>query len=144
MLKLVIDTNVLVASLFGGNAGRLVEAWRGHGPFYPERIIFLCVTPAVLREYENILTRFSFRGEKLKNLLNDIRDGKNILLDENPPDGRWVKDDPEDDKFIACALAHGAEIIVSSDIHLKEAAPGAGLTVCGSGKALERAGTKAG
>ena len=140
MLKLVIDTNVLVASLFGGNAGRLVDAWRGHGPVSPGGNIFLCVTPAVLREYENILTRFSFRGEKLKTLLDDIHDGRNILVDENPPDGRWVEADPEDDKFIACALAHGAEIIVSSDIHLKEAAPGVGIKVCGSGEALRRAG----
>ncbi len=130
MLKLVIDTNVLVASLFGGSAGRLVEAWR-------EGKVALCVTPAVLREYENILTRFSFRGEKLKTLLEDIRNQKNILLDENPPRGQWVNDDPGDDKFIACALAHGADRIVSSDIHLKEAAPGAGLIVCGSGEALK-------
>ena len=131
MLKLVIDTNVLVASLFGGNAGRLVEAWR-------EGKVVLCVTPAVLKEYENILTRFSFSGERLQCLLDDIRNKRNLLIDENPPDGRWVEDDPEDDKFIACALAHGVEIIVSSDSHIKEAAPGAGLTVCGSVEALRR------
>ena len=129
----------MVASLFGGNAGRLIDAWRA-GRAGPEGKSLLCVTPAVLREYENILTRFSFRGERLKNLLDDIREKKNLLIDENPPDGRWVEDDPEDDKFIACALAHGADLIVSSDTHIKDAAPGAGLTVCGSGEALKRAG----
>ncbi len=129
----------MVASLFGGNAGRLIDAWRA-GQAGPEGKILFCVTPAVLREYENILTRFSFRGERLKNLLDDIREKKNLLIDENPPDGRWVEDDPEDDKFIACALAHGADLIVSSDTHIKDAAPGAGLTVCGSGEALKRAG----
>ena len=133
MLKLVVDTNVLVASLFGGNAGRLLDAWR-------EGKVVLCVTPAVIKEYENILSKFSFRGERLKTLLHDIRDGRNILLDENPPPGRWVESDPEDDKFIACALAHDAEAIVSSDIHIKEAAPEAGLTVCGSGQALKMVG----
>ena len=122
---------MLVASLFGGNAGRLVDAWR-------EGKLALCVTPAVLREYENILTRFSFRGERLKSLLDDIREKRNLLIDENPPEGRWVEDDPEDDKFIACALAHGADLIVSSDSHIKDAAPGAGIKVCGSGEALER------
>ena len=139
MLKLVLDTNVLVASLFGGNAGRLIDAWRA-GQAGPEGKIMLCVTPAVLREYENILTRFSFRGDRLTSLLDDIHNGRNILLDDNPPMGRWVEDDPEDDKFIACALAHGAGLIVSSDTHIKDAAPGAGLTVCGSGEALKRAG----
>jgi len=130
MLKLVLDTNVLVASLFGGNAGRLIEAWR-------EGKVALCVTPSVLKEYEHILSRFSFRGDRLSSLLDDIHEKKNLLIDESPPEGRWVEADPEDDKFIACALAHGADFFVSSDIHLKEAAPGAGLIVCGSGEALK-------
>lgn len=132
MLKIVIDTNVMVASLFGRSAGKLISAWRRGS-------ITLCVTPAVLREYENILTRFSFRGDGPTLLLKDLSDGKHMLLDENPPEGRWVEDDPEDDKFIACALAHKAEYIVSSDIHIKESAPVAGLIVCGSGEALKRA-----
>lgn len=45
---------------------------------------------------------------------------KYCLFSSDTPKGRWVPFDPEDDKFIACALSLRAEYIVSSDHHLKE------------------------
>lgn len=44
----------------------------------------------------------------------------NLLLVNNPTEQLWIKEDPADNKFIACALALKAEYIVSGDAHLKK------------------------
>ena len=112
-MKVVIDTNVFVSSFFGGNPRQIVDYW------FSGRLI-LCVSRAILKEYFDVLGRFQFDREDLViRLVTSFEKGLNILFVDTPKDQNWIKDDPEDNKFIACAISLHAEYIVSGDPHLK-------------------------
>lgn len=51
------------------------------------------------------------------------------LLVEAPPLPKPVCEDPDDDKFIACALAGGAKVIASGDKHLLSVSGYAGIEI---------------
>jgi hypothetical protein len=57
----------------------------------------------------------------LGRLITAFERGPNVLFVNNPKEQNWVKDDPADNKFIACAISLHAEYIVSGDRHLRRA-----------------------
>jgi putative PIN family toxin of toxin-antitoxin system len=75
----------------------------------------LALSPQILVEYRRVGRDFSQKRsstdfERLLGLLV-----AQALIAEVPDLARSVCRDPHDDKFIACALAVGAEVIVSGD-----------------------------
>jgi len=114
-MKVVIDTNVFVSSFFGGNPRRIVDHW------FSGKLI-LCVSRPILKEYFDVLGRFEFDREDLfRRLITSFQEGLNTLFVDAPKEQNWIEDDPEDNKFIACAISLRAEYIVSGDPHLKRA-----------------------
>jgi len=112
-VKVVIDTNVFVSSFFGGNPRRIIDHWFSGN-------LILCVSRPILKEYFDVLGRFQFdREDLLKRLLNSFQEGLNTLFVDAPKEQNWIEDDPEDNRFIACAISLHAEYIVSGDPHLK-------------------------
>jgi predicted nucleic acid-binding protein len=62
------------------------------------------------------LNRLSLKDEKeIEELLSLLRQGVNVLFTRNPSKLHVVEKDPDDDKFFECALAIGANVIVSGD-----------------------------
>ena len=114
-MKVVIDTNVFVSSFFGGHPRRIVDHWFSGK-------LTLCVSRPIFRKYLVVLGRFQFDREDLfKRLITYFGKGLNTLFVEAPKEQNWIEDDPEDNKFIACAISLHAEYIVSGDLHLKKA-----------------------
>lgn len=114
-MKIVIDTNVFVSSFFGGNPRRIVDHW------FSGKLI-LCVSRPILKEYFDVLGRFEFDREDLfRRLITSFQEGLNTLFVDAPKERNWIENDPEDNKFIACAISLRAEYIVSGDPHLKRA-----------------------
>jgi putative PIN family toxin of toxin-antitoxin system len=112
-MKAVIDTNVFVSSFFGGNPRRIVDDW------FSGKLI-LCVSRPILKEYFDVLGRFQFDREDLfEKLIRSLQQGLDTLFVDAPKEQDWIEDDPEDNKFIACAISLHAEYIVSGDPHLK-------------------------
>jgi len=112
-MKVVIDTNIFVSSFFGGNPRRIVDYW------FSGKLI-LCVSRPILKEYFDVLARFQFDREDLfRRLISSFEKGLNTLFVDAPKEQNWIEDDPEDNKFIACAISLRAEYIVSGDPHLK-------------------------
>jgi len=112
-MKVVIDTNVFVSSFFGGNPRKIIDLWKKGG-------IILCLSKDVLDEYIDVLQRVGLKHEnEIEELLSLFAKGLNILFTTKTPDIRAVKDDPEDDKFIECAVALKAEVIITGDKALK-------------------------
>ena len=111
-MKVVIDTNIFVSSFFGGNPKKIIELWsKGE--------IIICVSPSILDEYFDVLTRAGLKNKKnIDNLLTLFSHGFNSLYISKTPQLQIVKDDPDDDKFIECAVALNSNIIISSDNHL--------------------------
>ena len=113
MIRVVIDTNVFISSFFGGNPKRIIDLWK-------KEEIILCLSKDVLDEYIDVLQRVGLKdATEMEGLLSLFARGFNILFTTRTPKIKAVKDDPEDDKFVACAVALKAEAIITGDKALK-------------------------
>jgi len=108
-MRVVIDTNVFVSSFFGGNPRKIIDLWKN------ERIT-LCLSNAVLDEYIDVLRRIGLKDEdELEELLSLFSRGFNILFTTKTPKLKIIKNDPDDDKFIECAVALKAKAVITGD-----------------------------
>jgi putative PIN family toxin of toxin-antitoxin system len=112
---IVLDTNALV-QVFGARS-----------PFLPlQRAILdgrvaLAFSTAILLEYEEVLTRYGgpnrwpqvWRAVELTGQIHD-----NLRRVEPAYHWRLIVPDPDDDKFVDCAIAAEAEWVVTEDRHL--------------------------
>ena len=110
MTRIVLDTNCLVAAL--PTKSRYHKLWTD---FLEGRII-LCVSTEVLLEYEEILTRKAsplLAESVIKTMLNK----PNVV--RVVPAWRFgmIEADPDDNKFVDCAIVCSADFIVSDDTH---------------------------
>lgn len=109
MTKVVIDTNVFVSSFFGGNPRKIVDLWKTGQ-------ITLCLSKLIVDEYIAVLHRLGLGNEKeLRDLLRLFAIGSHIVFTLKTPELHLVEKDPDDDKFIECAVALDAAFIVSGD-----------------------------
>lgn len=109
MTKVVIDTNVFVSSFFGGNPRKIVDLWKTGQ-------ITLCLSKLIVDEYIAVLHRLGLGNEKeLGDLLRLFAIGSHIVFTLKTPELHLVEKDPDDDKFIECAVALDAAFIVSGD-----------------------------
>ena len=108
-MRVVIDTNVFVSSFFGGNPRKIIDLWKNGK-------ITLCLSKDVLDEYTDVLQRIGLKNEsEIRELLSLFARGFNILFTTKTPELRVVKGDPAEDKFIECAVALNAEVIITGD-----------------------------
>ncbi len=112
MLRVVIDTNVLVSALLKPESvPELILSLVLSGE------IVLCLSEPIAAEYEEVLKR-----EKFKKL--DQRKVK-ALLSRLIPEARWVdpkvrlnvtQADPEDNKFLECAVEAEADFLITGNV----------------------------
>ena len=111
-MRIVLDTNVVISGIFfAGPPYRILEAWR-EGKLHP------VVSEEILAEYQRVgetLAR-QFPSIDLLPILNMLRANSEVISAKCLP--APVSDDPDDDKFLACALAGKCKLIVSGDKHL--------------------------
>lgn len=113
-MKVVIDTNVFVASFLNpaGTPRKIIDLWKD-GP------IVLCLCAGIIEEYIEVLSRLGLEGEsELEELLEVFRRKVHIHFVAIDRQIKAVAADPEDDKFLECALSAQASLIVSGDKHL--------------------------
>lgn len=111
MLRLVIDTNVLISSFFGGNPKKVIDLWR-------RGRAILCITHEVLEEYLRVIARLSIAPETKSKVVAILQEQRNIELIIPSRHYAVIREDPEDDKFIDCAVEAQADYIISGDEHL--------------------------
>jgi putative PIN family toxin of toxin-antitoxin system len=135
-VRLVLDTNVLVASLTGKAAPRhLVEAARAE-------IFQLCTSQVLLAEFLHVLSRPMFArrlrdaGLTARGLVDDL--GRIALVVSPPVVPRVVVKDPDDDHVLACAIVASADLIVSGDSDLLELRAYQGIPILKPADALAR------
>ena len=108
-MKAVIDTNVFVSSFFGGKPKRIIDLWK-------QGRISLCLSAGILDEVVRVLQELGLgSGTELEELLKFLASSQNIEFTRKTPRLKVVKKDPDDDKFIECAVALKADLIVSGD-----------------------------
>jgi putative PIN family toxin of toxin-antitoxin system len=112
-MKAVIDTNIFVSSFFGGNPRKIISLWL-------DGKIILCLSRQILDEYIDVLQRMGLNNEKeLEEIIALFATGFNILFTLKTPSLQVVEKDPHDDKFIECAVALKAEVIITGDKALR-------------------------
>jgi putative PIN family toxin of toxin-antitoxin system len=108
-MRVVIDTNVFVSSFFGGNPRKIIDLWiQGR--------LTLCLSREIVDEYISVLQRIGLDDEKeLKEIISLFSKGFHSLYTANTPELNIIRNDPDDNKFIECAVALDAGVVVSGD-----------------------------
>jgi putative PIN family toxin of toxin-antitoxin system len=106
-MKIVIDTNVLISGIFfSGPPYQILEAWR-------DDKVQVVVSPQIMDEYRRVAEIISHERPVIElTKIMDFLIHKAELIDA-PSLPEAVCEDPDDDKFLACALASGCKLIVS-------------------------------
>ena len=109
MEKVVIDTNIFVSSFYGGHPRRIIDFWK-------QKQFTLCVSGAIIDEYTAVLRRLNLHDTVgVEELLALFAENINILFTSKTPTVKIVKEDPDDDKFVECAVALRSNFIVTGD-----------------------------
>ncbi|MBL7169972.1 MAG: putative toxin-antitoxin system toxin component, PIN family [Candidatus Aenigmarchaeota archaeon] len=115
-MKLVLDTNTIISGfLWKGNEFHLIKK-------IEEEKIELFLTEEILEEIKDVISRKKFE-ELLKeaeltpeDILTKVTSMAKII--EPIEKLNVVKDDPDDNKFLECAISCKANYIISGDKHL--------------------------
>ena len=111
-MRIVLDTNVFISSFFGGNPRKIIDLWAAGK-------ITLCFSREIVEEYIEVLERLGLQEEEgLGALLKLLARGHSCLFTAKTPTLKIVEADPDDDKFIACAVALEAQWVISGDKQL--------------------------
>jgi len=113
-MKIVLDTNCLIPILVPNTYG--YDIWKA---FRSGRYT-LCVTTEILLEYEEILMRLTGDEIFTKEVITLIETARNVEFINPAYRFNLIKADPDDNKFVDCAITAGATYIVSNDRHFAE------------------------
>ena len=135
-MRLVLDTNTVVSGLlWQGPERRLLDLARSD-------VVGLFTSLALLVELDDVLGRpkFAERLHRASVSANDLLLGYAALATVVDPAaiGPVVEADPDDDAVLACAVAAGADAIVSGDRHLLHLATYAAIPVLPVAALLEQ------
>ena len=121
----MVDTTIWISALiFGGVPLRALE--------YAGTHYIIAISREIYDEVVDVLSRQKFAGK-----INAFLVIKKLNTFLNEAEAEWVslrgnvRDclDPKDNKFLDCALAAGAGVILSSDWHLRSMDPYHGLRI---------------
>ena len=122
-MRVILDTNVFVSGVFfSGPPFEILDAWR-HGR------LTLVVSPEILAEYERVGQELADESPTV-----DIAPILELLLCKGeivsaPALAEQICSDPDDDKFLACAMASSTRVISSGDKALRKTSGYAGIEV---------------
>ena len=107
--RVILDTNVLLVSV----SDRSPYHWAFRA--VTERSVTLCISTEIALEYEETLTEHMGR-EAAENVMEFLESAPNVEWGRVAFRWRLIPADPDDDKFVDCAVASGA-LIVTEDRH---------------------------
>jgi len=131
-MRIVLDTNVFISGIFfSGPPSQILKAW--------ENLNFqIVLSQEILDEYQRVTHELSSKFSyvdilpiiEMVTIHGKFVDTQNIDI--------AVCEDPDDNKFIECAIASNCKIIVSGDKHLLKFTDYKGITVLNSRNFVER------
>ena len=113
MRAVVVDTNCLLRMIPLRSKYR--QAWDA---FLEGRYV-MCVSNEIISEYTEILSR-KVSGYFAENIVNAILRNYNVRRVEPSFNFGLITADPDDNKFVDCAIIANADYIVSEDRHFNE------------------------
>ena len=112
-MKIVLDTNCLVNVIMPNSYNN--DIWQAFRAFK----YTLCISNEILLEYHEILTK-RYNVVIANTIVKELLESPNVQ--KITPAYRFclITADPDDNKFVDCAITAGATFIVSNDKHFKE------------------------
>jgi putative PIN family toxin of toxin-antitoxin system len=109
-MRIVLDTNCLLPAIFDNSPYNWL--WEA----FCENEFSLCCSTDMLEEYEELLASF-YSVEISESVINTITNASNFVPVN--PYFKWnlITADPDDNKFVDCALNAGTDYIVTNDKH---------------------------
>jgi uncharacterized protein len=115
-VRVVLDTNVYVSGLLWTGLPHTIFSVAETGQ------LLLVTSPAILEEVREVLARpkFAARMRTLSTSVDELMESllRLVQIIQEPKVTPVVLRDPDDDKFVACALAARVRWIISGDDHL--------------------------
>ena len=111
-IKVVIDTNVFVSGIFfAGPPSRILKAWS-------DNQIQIAISEQIIEEYKRVVDVLAGKYEHIN--IDPVLEL--LLIEAELVPSHCFKEaiceDPDDDKFLACAVTSKSEYIISGDKHL--------------------------
>lgn len=137
LLRAVLDTNVYISGtiLSRGTPFEILEAWR-------RQAYILVASEAIIAEIERVLCyprirdRYTVSERDIERLVESLRADALVVPGDYEVSG--VSSDPDDDKFLACALEAQADCIVTGDPDLLDLQRYQGIVILKPHEFLER------
>lgn len=109
-VRIVLDTNCLLMAI--SNRNRFHRVWQA----FVNGVYTLCVTNDIIEEYVEVIGR-NISERAAEAVVYIIMTRNNVLHID--PHFRFglIEADPDDNKFVDCAIASNAKYIVSQDHH---------------------------
>ncbi len=120
-MHVVVDTNVLISAVFfGGKPGQILDAWQ-------KKKIELVISTEILAEYIDVLHRLSAKYPKVNvSQIITLIASFSLIVEARSLEEK-VCEDPDDDKFIAAAIACSSNVIITGDAHLLDVSGYSGI-----------------
>ncbi|MBI5653575.1 MAG: putative toxin-antitoxin system toxin component, PIN family [Chloroflexi bacterium] len=136
MLKVVLDTNVLVSALImkQGKPGQIIA--QAH-----ERTFSLLLADGILQEtrvalhYKHIQKRFHPTDQSIEDFLSKLRVICTMVVIQQIE--KIIPQDPPDNIVLACAVEGGADYLVSGNLHLLDLKQHRGVKIVTPAQFLE-------
>ena len=131
-MKVILDTNVFVSGVFfSGPPHQILNAWR-------DGKIQLAISREILEEYWRVgeMLAEEFPSIDLRPILDLVTIEAELYHTQDL--SKPVCNDPDDDKFLACAIASGSRIIVSGDKHLLKVSGFLGIEIIKPNEFIKR------
>ena len=124
------DTNVYLSALhFGGKPRQVLEAARAG-------LFDLAISDAILAEVDRVLgTKFGWEADRRAAARRALGGIARHVAPERP-----IAAAPDDDRILECAVAAGAQVLVSGDKHLLRLGAFEGIRIVPVAEFLERFG----
>lgn len=106
-MKIVLDTNILISGIFWrGVPNRILQYWESE---YYE----IAVSPEILNEYVRVIAEIGKNKSELVKKWIDYISIKSYVVEIVTP--LKLSRDPDDNKFLECAVSADADYVVSGD-----------------------------
>ena len=114
-MRIVLDTNVFISGIFfSGSPSQILKAWK-------DAKIQVVLSKEILSEYQRVGDTLSAKYSgidiapiiDLLTIYGEVVETKDISVS--------ICEDPDDNKYIECAIASNCKLIVSGDKHLLNA-----------------------
>ena len=111
-MKIILDTNVFISGIFfSGPPSQILEAWKSQN-------LQIAISQQILHEYQRVADELYSKYPQIDIApIIELVTIHGQFLDTEGIDIS-ICEDPDDDKFIECAVASKCSIIVSGDSHL--------------------------